>query len=122
MSTQASGLFFGGFMNRKYSLKKNHDIEKLVCSKVSVGNRYYAIYYNKNKETKIAYSISKKCGKAVDRNYEKRVLREITRKIINDLSNLELLIIIKPASIMLTFLEKEQKINELINKIKERKC
>ena len=32
-------------MNRQYSLKKNHDIEKLVRGKVSVGNKYFAIYY-----------------------------------------------------------------------------
>ena len=35
-------------MNKKYSLKKSNDIEQLIKKHQSVGNKYYAIYYDKN--------------------------------------------------------------------------
>ena len=75
-------------MNKKYILKKNYEIEKLVQRKNSVGNKYYAAYFIKTKEQNpsIAFSISKKIGNAVVRNYEKRVVKEIIRKEINKLS------------------------------------
>lgn len=107
-------------MNKRYSLKKNEDIAKLVHLKNSVGNKYYAIYYrisNNDAIPKIAISISKKFGKAVKRNYEKRVVREIIRPIINTLYNLELLIVIKKEVTALSFIEKATQINYLIRKI-----
>lgn len=107
-------------MNRKYSLKKNQDIERLVHARISVGNRYYAIYYNKAKETKIAFSISKKCGKAVIRNYEKRVAREIARKNLESIEGLKLLLVIKASAVMLDYEEKKEKIEELFSKIRRR--
>ena len=72
-------------MNRKYSLKQNEEIAKLVhFSKIqrkSVGNKYYTVYFLNTEEEmpKVAISISKRFGMAVDRNYEKRVTREILK-------------------------------------------
>ena len=82
-------------MNRQYSLKKNHDIEKLVRGKVSVGNRYFAIYYRKINDTKIAFSVSKKNGNAVVRNYQKRVVKEIVRELFEYVENYKMLIVVK---------------------------
>lgn len=31
-------------MNQQHRLKKNHDIEKLIKLRQSVGNKYYAIF------------------------------------------------------------------------------
>lgn len=110
-------------MNNKYSLKKNEDIAKLVHLRKSVGNKYYAIYYNGNQKEiipKIAISISKKFGNAVLRNYEKRVIREIVRPLLDGLNNLELLIVIKKEVMSLTFSQKESQIHYLIRKIKNR--
>lgn len=106
-------------MNRKYSLKKNYEIEKLIKAKMSVGNRYYAIYYQLTDETepKIAFSVSKRFKTAVRRNYNKRVTKEIIRKYLDKLSNVKMLVVVKESVDKLTFQEKEGQLLFLINKI-----
>lgn len=109
-------------MNRKYSLKKNHEIEKLIKIKKSVGNYYYAIYYRiTNKIPKIGISVSKKVGNAVVRNYQKRVLKEIIRFNIDEFYGIKCLIVIKKASMSLTFEEKKKQLEYLIKKINKDK-
>ena len=107
-------------MNKSYVLKKSYDIEKLLQNKMSVGSKYYVIYYknNVNNEVHIAISASKKIGNAVKRNYQKRMIREILRKKIKKIENLDILFVIKTNSLNLTFQEKEQQINYLLKKIK----
>jgi ribonuclease P protein component len=106
-------------MNRKYSLKKNEDIGRLVHLKQSVGSKYYAIYYcyKEQEIPKIAISVSKKYGNAVLRNYEKRVTRELLRTKIAKFNNLEALIVIKKEVANLKFEEKKEQIYYLIRKI-----
>lgn len=110
-------------MNRKYSLKKNHDIDKLVKMRRSVGNRYYAIYYMITSDIcpKIAISPSRQFRTAVERNREKRVLREIIRAKLETLSHLRMLIVVKTASQPLSFVQKDEQITRLLQKIDEQK-
>lgn len=108
-------------MNKKYSLKKSQDIEQLIKKKQSVGNRYYAIYYSKEEKNLIAVSASKKIGKAHDRNYHKRVIREIVRENMGLFEGLNCLIVIKEKSIELNYTEKSTEIVKLISKIREEK-
>jgi ribonuclease P protein component len=110
-------------MNHKYSLKKNHDIEKLVKMRRSVGNKYYAIYYaqTKNPIPQFAISPSRQFKTAVERNYEKRVMREILRNKLLEFSYVRLLIVIKTTSSELTFIEKTAQMELLFKKIKELK-
>ena len=105
-------------MNKKYSLKKSHDIEQLIKKKQSVGNRFFVIYYDYSEEIKIAISISKKVGKAVVRNYNKRVIREIVRANLELFEGLTCLIVIKEKSTELNYTEKSVEILKLLNKIK----
>lgn len=107
-------------MNKQISLKKNHEIQQLVSKKRSVGNKFYAVYYELGDETKIAISISKKICKAHDRNYNKRVIREILRKNIELCEQIKFLIVIKEKSIALSFEEKEKEIKNLLKRIKVR--
>lgn len=105
-------------MNRDYSLKKNQDIEKLVRYKVSVGNKYYAIYYHQYEgKPQIAFSVSKKNGNAVVRNHQKRIVKEIIRQNLDKFNNMKALIVIKKTSIDLSFDEKKTQLENLINKI-----
>ena len=93
-------------MNRQYSLKKNFEIEKLVKKRMSVGNKYFAIYYQKNQSClQIAISVSKKNGNAVERNYQKRVIREIMRNNLEKLDGYRLLVVVKKDSRELSFEE-----------------
>ncbi|MDK2822992.1 MAG: ribonuclease protein component [Clostridia bacterium] len=70
---------------KKYRLRKNIDFRRIYKSSKSIANQYLVLYIKKNREvnnTRIGFSISKKIGKANERNYLKRQLREIARKNI----------------------------------------
>ena len=97
-------------MNKSNILKKSYEIEKLLKNKKSVGSKYYVIYYNyiSKDDVHIAISASKKLGDAVDRNYEKRVIRELFRKHIDKIKGFNMLFVIKKNSLELSFEEKEK--------------
>lgn len=103
-------------------MKKNHDIARVVQKKVSVGSKFYAIYFvpNGHNTNKIAISVSKKYGCAVKRNYAKRVVREIMRQQLNEIKSLSLVIIIKDASNDLDFSGKKRELEQLIRRMKKR--
>ena len=105
-------------MNKQYILKKNHDIDSLVRIKQSVGNTYYAIYYRKSDSLQIVVSVSKKLGKAVERNYQKRVMKELLRKNIGLLPCIKMLLVVKNNSLNLNYEQKEKELIKLIRKIK----
>ena len=106
-------------MNKQYRLKKSFEIEKLVKKRISVGSSYFVIYYNisSDKRTRVAFSVSKKLGNAVERNHEKRVLREIIREVIDTIKELDILIVEKMKALNLSFVEKKIEITRLLNKI-----
>lgn len=108
-------------MNKQYILKKNHDIDSLVKMKQSVGNTYFAIYYRKSESLRIVVSVSKKLGKAVVRNYQKRVIKEILRKNMGLIPSVDMLLVVKFNSLNLTYQEKSNEIIKLIKKFKVKK-
>lgn len=105
-------------MNKRYCLKKNYDIEKLVKVKKSVGTKNFAIYYVSKEDIKIAYAVNKKYGCAVERNKAKRIAREIIRLKFHLLPKVHMLIVIKPSSINLSYLEKDKEFEYMIKKMK----
>lgn len=111
-------------MKKEYILKKNFDIEKLIALKNTIGSKYFVIYYKKSnkkdEKVKIAISVSKKFGKAVKRNYQKRVIRELIYPSINKLNGYIMLIVAKPQIMMLDFEEKREQINYILKKILEK--
>lgn len=68
-------------MQKKYLIKKNIDYRRVYNSGVSLTNRYIVIFAYKNNQNRkrFGFSVSKKIGKAVKRNYIRRRLKEICR-------------------------------------------
>lgn len=106
-------------ISKEYHIKKNEEIEKIIKHKHSVGNKYFAIYTNKNDGTshyRFALSIGKKYGIAVERNKMKRRIREIIKNNSNLINNLDYVFVIKPASNILEYKQIEENIIYLLKK------
>ena len=82
-------------MQKQYRLKKNEEIGKIVQKRISARGQFYTVYYKYSDKVEIAFSVSKKYGNAVERNYAKRVMREICRDVVNYLPCVKLVIVVK---------------------------
>jgi len=108
-------------MKKELRLKNSQEIGSIVNSRIKVSSKYYNLYYKLRNDTKIAIVAGKKCGNAVSRNYEKRVMRVIIKNYIKDLNNFHIVFTAKKEVVDASFLEKENDIKYLINKFNERK-
>ena len=109
-------------MNHKYTLKKNHEIKKLVDKpNKSVGSKHYTVYYQDSKSTKVAIAVSKKLGTAVFRNYQKRITREILRRYLFLLKDMKMLVVVKTNSVALSYEEKSKEMFRLLKQIERNK-
>jgi ribonuclease P protein component len=110
-------------MNRKYSLKRSKDIDRVFHLKNSVGTKYYTAYFAPSPQAnpRIAISISKRCGNAPLRNYEKRVLRELLRPHLTKMKNGDYLFIIKQQATTITYQAKQEQIDYLTQKLMKNK-
>lgn len=84
-------------MKKINRLKKSHDIASIVKQRKRITSSYYILYYQTNNTDicKIAISVSKKYGNAVERNYAKRVVREIVRCKLEQINKFYIVIVIK---------------------------
>lgn len=103
-------------MKKKYRLKRNHEIAAVVQKRIKVAGKHYTIYYQKRENgVKIAISVGKKYGNAVERNYAKRVVREIVRPYLTILPSYSLVIVIKDVSKNISFEEKKKSLEYTLN-------
>ena len=74
-------------MNKKYIIRKNEEIQKIVIANNKIVDNYFIIYYVKNnyKYNRYCISVSKKIGKANIRNLLKRRMKDILMK--NNIDN-----------------------------------
>ncbi|KJS20013.1 MAG: hypothetical protein VR72_16360 [Clostridiaceae bacterium BRH_c20a] len=73
---------------KKFRLRKNIDFRRIYRSSKSIANQDLVLYIKKNNysnDTRIGFSISKKLGKANERNLLKRQFREVIRNKIEHL-------------------------------------
>lgn len=110
-------------MNRKYSLKRPKDIDRVFHLRNSVGTKYYTVYFAPSSQAspRIAISISKRCGNAPLRNYEKRVLRELLRPHLMKMKNGDYLFIIKQQATTIPYQAKQEQIDYLTQKLMKNK-
>ena len=93
-------------MKKVYRLKKNHEIASIVLKRQRVSSEHFVVYFLSNKEenleneinAKVAISVSKKYGKAFERNKAKRQVREIVRPSLSLLKNKKVVIVVKTNS------------------------
>lgn len=82
-------------MQKQYRLKRNEEIGRVVQKRICARGYYYTVYYQKSDKVEIAFSVSKKYGNAVERNYAKRVMREICRERVEFLPCVKFVIVVK---------------------------
>lgn len=119
-------------MKKIYRLKKNHEIASIVLKRQRVFSEHYVIYFLYNKErldsitinkdinTKVAISVSKKYGKAFERNKAKRIVREIVRPNLSLLNNKKIVIVIKQNAKGIPFVELKQELESMIKKLNKK--
>lgn len=109
-------------MKKIFRLKKNHDIAKIVQKRQRIGRDNFIVYYQQSEEVtpKIAFSVSKKYGNAVERNKAKRIARAISSKVITNVNNINFVVVIKLNSKNKKYFELEQELLFIFNTIKKK--
>ena len=107
-------------MDKLHTVKKNMEFSNIIHTGKYVKNKCYVIYYKENSYPyyRFGISVSKKLGKAVDRNKYKRQLRNIIDKNKKYYQNsYDYIIIIKNEYVGLDFKSKNDEFVYLIKKI-----
>ncbi len=108
-------------MKKEYRLKKSHEIAAVVQKRERIGGEYYTLYYNfTQKRGRIAISVNKKFGNAVERNYAKRIVREIFKNELLDLPQCDIVVVVKATSKVASFDKKAKELLYQLNKLKRK--
>lgn len=92
-------------MQKQYRIKRNEEISRICLKKKKYNSKNFLIYYSKgqNATARLAISVSKKVGNAVERNHAKRIVREIIRPEIHNYRNINLVVVVKPCAKLVQF-------------------
>ena len=105
-------------MNKEKIIKNSETYSEIISKKQSYKNKYFSIYYEKsNSNNKYGITVPKKVGKANVRNKLKRQVKNIIMtNEINIQKNYNYVIIIKEASLELSY---KLMTNELLNLLRK---
>ncbi len=107
-------------LDKLHTVKKSKDFTDIIHNGVFFKNKSYVVYYKDNglPVYRFGISVSKKLGRAVDRNKYKRQLRFIIDKYKKNYQNgTDYIIIIRNGYIDLDFTSKDNDFIYLMNKI-----
>ncbi|MHB8171703.1 MAG: ribonuclease P protein component [Thermincolia bacterium] len=106
-----------------FTLKKNTEFQKVFGVGKSMANRYLVVYVlarknDADKKNRIGIAISKKVGKAVQRNKIKRRLKEIWRLNLHKIKDgQDIVIVARVAIVQADYNELEKSFLKLIDKV-----
>lgn len=105
-------------MNKEHILKKNIDFQRIIKNNKPYKYKDYVIYLEKTTSDSyfFGFSVGKKLGNAVTRNKLKRQLKHIISKK-NFQKGFNCIIIVGSNILNKTFLEKEQDLFTILNKL-----
>ena len=104
-------------------VKSNREFDKIIESNSFIKNKEFIIYYkdNSNEQSHFGISVGKKIGCAVERNYYKRIIRNIcdnNKKLYS--KGKDYIIILRKGAKELSFKEIEESFLKLMLKINEK--
>lgn len=89
-------------MRKSYRIKKPEDFKRVIKKRRSVANKYFILYRFENSDNqhfRLGLSVSKKVGKAHDRVWVKRRIRQSFLEFKPVIpNNLDILVIARPAA------------------------
>ena len=102
-------------MNKKFIIKKNEEIKKIINNSKKVISNCFIVYYINNdyNYNRFCISVSKKIGKAHIRNLFKRRIKDILMKNNINSSN-DYVIILRKSIINLDYFEIKNELIELL--------
>lgn len=94
-------------MKKEYRVKRSQDFDNIIRKKQSFANRQFVIYYQKNNldHMRLGISVSKKLGKAFERNKIKRYIRESFKTRKELVKSYDIIVIVRPGAKDMPFLE-----------------
>ncbi len=107
-------------MKKEYRVRKNEDFQRIISKKKSYANRQFVVYYYPNElgHMRAGLSVSKKLGKAVERNKIKRQVRHMIMNVFNKESSCDYIVIVRKGYLQYNFKENEEALRKLVKKIK----
>lgn len=105
-------------MKKTYRVKRNIDFQAIIKQKKSVASRQFVLYYAKNdfNHYRAGVSVSKKLGKAVERNKIKRQVREMIYEIFEDQESSDYIVIVRNGYLNKSFDENKRDLAKLRKK------
>ena len=108
-------------MQKNYRIKKSSEIEQVMKNGRSKANPYFIVYkYKKtdNENFRVAISVGKKIGNAVERNKVKRYIRNVTTEHKQTIdSNYDCFVIARKGVKELDYVSFKEKLEQLYKKM-----